>query len=54
MDGVPTAGTDDYRNGAIKPDTSRLYHVVGLPLGGAHVLELEVKGSIRLFSFTFG
>jgi thiol-disulfide isomerase/thioredoxin len=54
LDGAPTAGTGDYRDGVVRPDTSRLYHVVGLPQGGAHVLKLEVRGSIRLFSFTFG
>jgi cytochrome c biogenesis protein CcdA/thiol-disulfide isomerase/thioredoxin len=54
IDGVPTSGTDDYRDGVVRPDTSRLYHVVALNQGGAHILKLEVKGNVRLFSFTFG
>jgi cytochrome c biogenesis protein CcdA/thiol-disulfide isomerase/thioredoxin len=54
LDGAPTADTADFRAGIAKPDASRLYHVVGLPQGGAHVLKLEVNGSVKLFSFTFG
>ena len=30
--------------GSLKPDSSRLYHVVALPEGGTHVLRLEVRG----------
>jgi len=54
VDGAPAADTGDLRAGVIKPDSSRLYHVVTLGTGGAHVLELDVRGKVRLFSFTFG
>ena len=54
LDGAPTADTADFRGGIAKPDASRLYHVVGLPQGGAHVLKLKVNGDVKLFSFTFG
>jgi hypothetical protein len=27
---------------------------VGLPVAGSHVLKLDVKGTLRLFAFTFG
>ncbi len=54
VDGAPAADTRDLHGGVARPDASRLYHVVALSSGGAHVLKLEVKGSLRLFSFTFG
>lgn len=54
LDGAPLADTSDLRGGIVKPDSSRLYHMVALGAGGAHVLKLEVKGKVRLFSFTFG
>jgi cytochrome c biogenesis protein CcdA/thiol-disulfide isomerase/thioredoxin len=54
VDGIVAADTGDLRSGAVRPDTSRLYHVVALPAGGPHSLRLEVKGRLRLFSFTFG
>jgi cytochrome c biogenesis protein CcdA/thiol-disulfide isomerase/thioredoxin len=54
VDGAPPADTNDLRGGILKPDVSRLYHIAALSEGGAHVLRLEVKGSVRLYSFTFG
>ncbi len=54
VDGARAPDTGDFRGGVAKPDSSRLYHVVALGSGGAHVLKLEVKGALRLFSFTFG
>jgi thiol-disulfide isomerase/thioredoxin len=54
VDGSPAADTGDLRGGVAKPDTSRLYHLVGLPSGGEHLLKLDVKGKIKLYSFTFG
>jgi len=54
LDEAPLADTNDLRGGIVKPDSSRLYHVVALGAGGARVLKLDVKGMIRLFSFTFG
>jgi cytochrome c biogenesis protein CcdA/thiol-disulfide isomerase/thioredoxin len=54
VDGSPAPDTEDLRGGIFKPVASRLYHVVALPEGGPHALRLEVKGSVRLFSFTFG
>ncbi|MGA2545640.1 MAG: cytochrome c biogenesis protein DipZ [Rectinemataceae bacterium] len=54
VDGSPAADTKDLRGGMLRPDASRLYHIVALREGGPHVLKLEVKGSVRLFSFTFG
>jgi cytochrome c biogenesis protein CcdA/thiol-disulfide isomerase/thioredoxin len=54
VDGVPAAATEDTRSGLLKPDASRLYHIVALKGGGRHLLKLEVKGRLRLYSFTFG
>jgi cytochrome c biogenesis protein CcdA/thiol-disulfide isomerase/thioredoxin len=54
LDGATAPDTADFHDGVAKPDASRLYHVVGLPQEGAHVLKLEVNGSLRLFAFTFG
>ena len=54
VDGAPAVDTQDLRGGIVKPDSSRLYHVVALPEGGTHVLRLDVRGKVRLFSFTFG
>ena len=54
VDGSPAADTNDLRGGTLRPDASRLYHIVALREGGPHVLKLEVRGSVRLFSFTFG
>jgi cytochrome c biogenesis protein CcdA/thiol-disulfide isomerase/thioredoxin len=54
VDGKPVSDTEDVRGSALAPGTSRLYHLVSLPSGGFHVLRLELKGGVRLFSFTFG
>jgi hypothetical protein len=54
VDGAPAVDTQDLRGGIVKPDSSRLYHVVALPEGGTHVLRLDVRRKVRLFSFTFG
>ncbi len=54
LDGKPAADTKDLRGGLARPDSSRLYHLVGLPSGGEHLLKLDVKGRVKLYSFTFG
>jgi thiol-disulfide isomerase/thioredoxin len=54
VDGVPASDTKDLRGGTLRPDADRLYHIVDLHEGGLHSLRLEVKGKVRLFSFTFG
>jgi cytochrome c biogenesis protein CcdA/thiol-disulfide isomerase/thioredoxin len=54
LDGFPAADTKDLRGGVVKPDTSRLYHLVALPSGGEHLLKLDVKEGVKLYSFTFG
>jgi cytochrome c biogenesis protein CcdA/thiol-disulfide isomerase/thioredoxin len=54
IDGKPVADTKDSVNGAITPGESRLYELALLDTKGSHILELKVKGVVRLFSFTFG
>ncbi len=54
VDGAPPADTADVKNGRLLPVESRMYQLVGLTRPGPHVLKLEVKGSLRLFAFTFG
>jgi hypothetical protein len=54
VDGKVSADTADVKAGRLSADRSRLYHLVGLARPGAHVLRLEVMGTIRLFAFTFG
>jgi hypothetical protein len=54
VDGAPVADTPDVHGGTFSPRESRMYQVVALPMSGAHVLKLVVKGKIRLFAFTFG
>ena len=54
VDGAPPADTADVKNGRLQPVESRMYQLVGLKRPGAHLLRLEVKGSLRLFAFTFG
>jgi hypothetical protein len=54
VDGVAPADTADVRRGILVPSESRMYHLVGLPSAGAHVLTLAVTGRVRLFAFTFG
>jgi cytochrome c biogenesis protein CcdA/thiol-disulfide isomerase/thioredoxin len=54
VDDSPAADTEDLRGGVLEPKSSRLYHVVTLREGGPHTLRLEIKGAMRLYSFTFG
>ncbi len=54
VDGARTADTPDVRRGVLVPRESRMYQLVALPQAGAHVLRLEVHGTLRLFAFTFG
>ncbi len=54
LDGHTAADTPDVKNGALTARESRLYQLVGLPAGGPHVLQLHVKGGLKLFAFTFG
>jgi cytochrome c biogenesis protein CcdA/thiol-disulfide isomerase/thioredoxin len=54
IDGAAPPDTEDLHAGRLEPSESRLYHIVGLPAPGAHLLRLEVQGPVRLFAFTFG
>ncbi len=54
VDGKPAADTRDVKMGTVTPGAGRLYEIVDLGIQGSHVLQLEVKGGIRLFTFTFG
>ena len=54
VDGAPPADTADVKNGKLQPAESRMYQLVALKRQGAHLLKLEVTGSLRLFAFTFG
>ena len=54
VDGRPVVDTPDVKNGVLQPNESRMYHLVELKQPGSHLLELEVKGKLRLFAFTFG
>ena len=54
VDDKPGMDTVDVKKGALAPHESRMYQLVGLPSAGPHVLRLEVKGTLRLFAFTFG
>jgi thiol-disulfide isomerase/thioredoxin len=54
LDGKPAADTADVKGGLLRPDKSRLYHLVGNRERGSHLLELRVKGGERFFAFTFG
>ncbi len=54
VDGKVPADTVDVRSGRLTASQSRLYQLVGLANPGAHVLRLEVTGTLRLFAFTFG
>jgi thiol-disulfide isomerase/thioredoxin len=54
VDGAPAADTNDVHGGTLAPGESRMYHLVGLAAAGMHVLRLSVKGTLRLFAFTFG
>jgi cytochrome c biogenesis protein CcdA/thiol-disulfide isomerase/thioredoxin len=54
VDGSPAADTPDVHRGTLAPRESRMYQLVGLAAAGPHVLKLDVKGTLRLFAFTFG
>lgn len=54
VDGKVSADTVDVKSGRLEASESRLYQLVGLAKPGAHVLRLEVTGTLRLFAFTFG
>jgi cytochrome c biogenesis protein CcdA/thiol-disulfide isomerase/thioredoxin len=54
LDGRKPPATPDVAAGLLRPDSSRLYHLVALDRGGEHRLRLEARGSLRLFAFTFG
>jgi cytochrome c biogenesis protein CcdA/thiol-disulfide isomerase/thioredoxin len=54
VDGKIPGDTPDVKGGRLVPDTSRLYQIVGLKSPGTHMVELRVKGKIRLYAFTFG
>jgi cytochrome c biogenesis protein CcdA/thiol-disulfide isomerase/thioredoxin len=54
LDGHVPEDTADVTGGVLSPRESRLYQLVGLPRPGEHVLDLKVKGKLRLFAFTFG
>jgi cytochrome c biogenesis protein CcdA/thiol-disulfide isomerase/thioredoxin len=54
LDGRVAGDTADVDDGVLSPGESRLYQLVGLAKAGEHVLNLKVKGKLRLFAFTFG
>jgi thiol-disulfide isomerase/thioredoxin len=54
VDDVQVTDTPDVKAGTLAPSESRMYQLVGLLKPGSHVLRLEVKGTLRLFAFTFG
>jgi len=54
VDGNTPADTPDVKNGILKPDSDRLYQLVGLDAAGRHNLTLKVDGKLRLYAFTFG
>jgi len=54
IDGKDAPDSPDVQAGILRPEASRLYQVVKLPVAKAHLLRLEVKGRLRLFAFTFG
>jgi hypothetical protein len=54
VDGQVPDDTEDVKDGVLSPNGSRLYQLVGLEKPGKHVLNLNVKGKLRLFAFTFG
>jgi hypothetical protein len=54
VDGRVPKDTEDVKRGVLSPDESRLYQLIGLRKPGEHILQLEVKGKLRLFAFTFG
>jgi thiol-disulfide isomerase/thioredoxin len=54
VDGRPASDTQDVKHGVLQPNESRMYQLVALKQPGSHLLQLEVKGKLRLFAFTFG
>jgi hypothetical protein len=54
MDGRPASDTQDVKHGVLEPNEGRMYHMVALKQPGSHLLQLDVKGKVRLFAFTFG
>jgi cytochrome c biogenesis protein CcdA/thiol-disulfide isomerase/thioredoxin len=54
VDGRPASDTPDVKRGVLNPKESRMYQLVALKQPGTHLLELDVKGQVRLFAFTFG
>jgi cytochrome c biogenesis protein CcdA/thiol-disulfide isomerase/thioredoxin len=54
VDGKPAPDTPDVKRGSFTPTESRMYQLVAGDAAGPHVLRLEVKGTVRLFAFTFG
>jgi cytochrome c biogenesis protein CcdA/thiol-disulfide isomerase/thioredoxin len=54
VDGRPAADTPDVKQGVLQPNESRMYQLVALNQPGSHLLQLDVKGKVRLFAFTFG
>jgi hypothetical protein len=54
LDGAWPAEASDLTKGVLVPEIGRLYHIVSLESAAPHVLKLDVKGSLRLFAFTFG
>jgi cytochrome c biogenesis protein CcdA/thiol-disulfide isomerase/thioredoxin len=54
LDETGPAEAPDLTGGVLVPELSRLYHLVSLDSAASHVLKLDIKGSLRLFAFTFG
>jgi len=54
IDGKEAVDTEDVKAGILVPTESRLYHLASFDGYEEHILELEIDGHIRLYTFTFG
>jgi cytochrome c biogenesis protein CcdA/thiol-disulfide isomerase/thioredoxin len=54
IDAFPGGDTEDVRQGVLRPDESRLYHLSSFDEPSEHLLRLIIEGHVRLYSFTFG
>ncbi|MGH0053894.1 MAG: cytochrome c biogenesis protein DipZ [Sphaerochaetaceae bacterium] len=54
IDGMPGRDTADVKDGVLKPQESRLYHLSSFEESSEHMLKLKIEGQVRLYTFTFG
>lgn len=54
VDGKAAADTVDVKNGMLRVDSSRMYHLLKMDSGGKHLLRIESPKGYRFFAFTFG